>query len=111
MKKTFNQVTFAIAAVAAVLLLTQCNSGQSGSEMNDPWADDPNHCEPPSWIPDTLCNGRPSLKSWDRVDEYRLKTGDMFFEWTFDGLGDSCLYAIVVRLPDGTIDNLLKSAQ
>lgn len=111
MKKTFKIVSFIILATVVALLLTQCNSGQTGAETPNQWADDPNHCEPPSWIPDTLCNGRPALESWTRTDEYRLKTGDMFFEWEYYESGDSCLFAIVVRLPNGTIDNLLKSAQ
>lgn len=97
--------------IVIVPIYVQETSRWEQQAADDPWNDDPNHVEKPAWIPDTLCNGRPSVKSWNRTDEYRLKTGDMFFEWEFNALGDSCLFAIVVRLPDGTIDNILKSAR
>lgn len=61
----------------------------------------------PAWIPDTLCNGKPSLKTWTLTDQYRLDSGNMLFEWEYDGKGDSCLISIVTRLPPGTIEHML----
>lgn len=111
MKKTNQILKFSIMGIMALVLLAQCNTGQMESGIEDTWANNPDHCEPPSWIPDTLCSGRPSITSWNRTDEYRLRTGRMFFEWQHDENGDSCLFAIVVQLPEGTIDNLIKAAQ
>lgn len=64
---------------------------------------------PPAWIPDTLCNGKPSLTTWTQTDQYRLDSGNMLFEWEYDGKGDSCLFAIISRLPPGTIERRLSN--
>jgi len=98
-------VAAAFSAVVIPLYLTE-TARWAENEKNDPHANNPHHIEPPAWLPDTLCNGRPSVVRWTQTDQYRLKTGDMIFEWVYDEHGDSCLWAIVVRLPEGTIENL-----
>lgn len=99
-------VAAAFSAVVIPLYLTE-TARWAEIEKNDPHANNPHHIEPPAWLPDTLCNGQPSVIHWNRTDQYRLRTGDMIFEWAYDEHGDSCLLAIVVRLPEGTIERRL----
>ncbi len=111
-KKVFLSLTTLAAITAAVFAFRHFSSSDVATRSeHTPNTDDKRTLKPPAWIPDTLCSGKSSIDQWTQTDQYRLDTGDMFFEWHYDEKGDSCLIAIVTRLPAGTIERRLQSTQ
>ncbi len=108
-KKVFLSLTTLAAITAAVFAFRQYSSSYYVATRSEqlPSSDDKRTLKPPAWIPDTLCSGKPSIDQWTQTDQYRLDTGDMLFEWHYNEKGDSCLIAIVTRLPPGTIEHRL----